>query len=192
MATILLIAIPVVAFAGTIISLVRRSWLRALLWMVGGVGAFMVAAVVTIIIVDPWQGDGPRMMITKGNMGQLGLGLLMYADDNDGELPPTLGAIFTPYVGYGSCYLVGRSGTPCPQSGQEVDDGQCDLLYFGAGKKLAECAKDEPLVTTKPILAKKAKYACVLCADGHAELHKPVPESLKAWWQQHPEGQQSP
>lgn len=192
MATAIPIVIIVVTMAGVVTALVRCSWLHALLWMGGGLGVLAATSLV-VSVYDPWQCNKPIMDQTKGRMNQIAMALLMYADDNNGELPPTLGTIFSYYVGGdGGCYLVACSRTPRPQSGQEVDEGQCDLLYFGAGKRIEELGKDEPLVTTKPILAKKAKYACVLYADGVAKLYKPVPESIKAWWQQYPEGRQSP
>ena len=187
----MLLAIPLLALVILALwmaaVLVKRRWGFPGLCVAGGVAVLTAGALVWDLAHMGHQ--PPSWYMPLQNMKQIAIGLIMYADDNDRYLPQTFGTLF-PYASEGEFYLSEGSTTRRPRSGLEVDEGQCDLLYFGAGRRIEECAMDEPLVTTKPIFAKKAGYAFAMYPDGHVELHRPVPESIKALWQQRGEGQQ--
>jgi hypothetical protein len=88
----------------------------------------------------------------------------MYVDDNRGHLPPTLGKLF-PYIGDGRIFLGPGSLTPAPRSDVDVDAGQCDFIYNGAGMQASdEDANETVIIETKPGFP----YSCVYL-DGHVE-----------------------
>ncbi len=113
-----------------------------------------------------------RRISDINNLKQMGLGLYMYAEDHNQQLPPDLGELW-PYIGNNGRIFVSPLGqTPPPQNAEQVRAGQCDYLYFVAGRKLAEIQNPHavPAACTKPGLLKQGVN--VLYCDGHVE-HKP-------------------
>jgi hypothetical protein len=129
----------------------------------------------------------PPRISTTDNLKQIGLAIVMYALDNEGNVPPTLGKAF-PYVGVGDVFVTHHSGTSKPRSGHDVDSGSCDLLYFGTGKTGGPDDGKVVVVTTNPKTATEEGYVCVVYLDGHVERHTSVPADIKALWDAYPNG----
>ena len=129
----------------------------------------------------------PHRPSATGSLKQIGLAILMYADENAERLPPTLGATFA-YLLDGSVYVVPGSDLPTPGNEADVDSGRCDFLYFGEGKTDWEDFGEVVVATTKPSMFGSEGYVCVLYRDGHVEMHRSVPDGVKALWEAYPNG----
>ena len=118
-----------------------------------------------------------RAISDMSNLKQIGLGVIMYADDNDEKLPDDLGALW-PYVGTGQVFKSPASKTPVPANAEEVRAGKCDYLYFGKGKKMGDIKDPSatPVACTKPGLLKQGVN--VLYCDGHAAHQPAIGEDL--------------
>lgn len=119
-----------------------------------------------------------RAVSDMSNLKQIGLGLFMYADDHNDQYPQSLADIW-PYVGTGSVFVTPGSNTPVPQNADEVRAGQCDYLYFLAGRRFADMqdAHTVPAACTKPGLLKQGVN--VLYADGHVESKLVIDDELQ-------------
>jgi len=113
------------------------------------------------------------------NLKQIGLGVIMWSDDNGEKFPDDLGAALE-YVGAGQVFVCPASKTVPPATAEEIRAGRCDYLYFGKGKLLKDMARPSsfPLACTKPGLLKKG-HINVLYGDGHVAGHEQVPENVK-------------
>jgi len=113
-----------------------------------------------------------------GNLKQISLGMLMYADDNEEKLPNDLGDLF-PYVGDGEVFKSPGSKTPAPENAADIRAGKCDYLYFGKGRKMSEIKKptSTPFACTKPGLLKQGVN--VAYCDGHVEFRPMIDGELK-------------
>jgi hypothetical protein len=129
----------------------------------------------------------PLSMAAVSQLRQIGVSFMVYADDNEGHLPPSLGGLF-PYWYDGGIYVIRDSDTPVPKDAADVDSGQCDFLYFGPELIGKEEAATAVLVTTKPTFYEDKGFVCVLYLDGRAESYTSVPDSVQALWQALSEG----
>jgi hypothetical protein len=119
---------------------------------------------------------------TLQNMQQLGIGIIIFAQDHGNQLPADLGTTF-PYVDGGDVYVVAESGTPAPTSAAEVNGGKTDLVYFGKGLQIETPGADRVLVAaTTPDVFSKRGYACALYLDGHAECKDTVTPDVRSGW----------
>lgn len=127
-----------------------------------------------------------RATVDLANLRNLSLGLIMYADDNDGVFPKDLAELWE--MGYMDMpkVFVSRTGqTPTPQSAQQVRDGQCDYLYLVPGVKLADLRHSHaaPILCTKPGIMPKG--VGVAYADGHVERKDRIDPELQALIDKH-------
>lgn len=119
------------------------------------------------------------------HLKQIGLGVHMYATDNNGNLPPDLGSMLK-YVGSARVFVSPhRAAHAAVPAGQGADaaawiNQNADYVYVGAGKKLATIPRtaDYVLAYEKPELAQRGMIA-VLYADGHVTIW-PVQMVLQA------------
>lgn len=115
----------------------------------------------------------------SANLKQLCIGLLMYAQDYDHQLPGDLGLLF-PYVANGRVFVVPNFGTTPPNGPADVAAGRCDYLYFGSGLRLSEIRQPQqtPVVMTKPGLLAHG-WVNVGYADGHVTRAASVPPEVQ-------------
>jgi hypothetical protein len=132
----------------------------------------------------PVGGERPPRVEAHWRLKQLATALVMYQQDNDEHLPPTLGHLFS-YVDEGYAFVTGSSGTPEPSTREDVDRGQCDFLYFGAG--LADSADNTDVVvaTTKPRTFVEEGYLCTLHCAGYVQTHTVIPQDVREVWNKH-------
>ena len=174
----LVLSLEVLAVSG-------KKLVVTLLWGFAAVFLAVVVGGVLEFIFEP-HSHGSSCYDTP-NMELIALAILMYAGDNEGHLPATMGGTF-PYVSSGFSYLACCSKTSKPSSGRDVDSGLCGYLYFGAGQMRGKGGESEPIVTTRPEAATKDGYVCVAYRDGHVETHDSVPPRIKALWEAYPNG----
>jgi hypothetical protein len=148
--------------------------------------AILAGGILPAILPRHGRSRPPRISTTN-NLKLIGLAIVMYAQDNENNVPPTLGKAF-PYVGAGDVFVTHHSGTSGPRSGHDVDSGSCDLLYFGTGKTGGPDDGKVVVVTTTPKTATEEGYVCVLYLNGHVERHTSVPADIKALWEAYPNG----
>jgi hypothetical protein len=129
------------------------------------------------------QAPIPRGVASQ-RLKRLAVALIMYRNDNDRHLPPTLGDLF-PYVGEGDAFVTGSSGTPGPSSREDVDRGQCDFLYFGAGLVASADTTDVVVATTKPRTFVEEGYLCTLHCAGYVQTHTVIPQHVREVWSKH-------
>jgi hypothetical protein len=124
----------------------------------------------------------PAQWHVVSNLKQIALVTIMYADDHRKQLPPDFGATFS-YLQAGSVYVVPDSGTTPPTSAAEVNAGQTDVVYVGAGKKLPEQDREKILVAaTSPDVFAKQGFVCTVYLDCHSEVHLSVPPNVEKAW----------
>jgi hypothetical protein len=152
-----------------------------LLLLITVLGGLAIAALfpAICIIVEPT----PRVEVHR-RLKQLATALVMYHQDNDGHLPPTLGHLFPP-VDEGGAFVTGSSGTPEPSTREDVDHGQCDFLYFGAGLVDSADTTDVVVATTKPRTFVEEGYLCTLHCAGYVLIHTVIPQDVKETWDKH-------
>jgi hypothetical protein len=129
------------------------------------------------------QAPTPRTVAYQ-RLKRLAVALIIYRSDNDGHLPPTLGHLFSS-VGEGRVFVTGSSGTPEPSSREDVDRGQCDFLYFGAGLVDSTDTFDAVVATTKPRTFVEEGYLCTLHCAGYVQTHTVIPQDVKETWDRH-------
>jgi ankyrin repeat protein len=111
----------------------------------------------------------------------LGFALRMFASDYNGCLPMDLG--FLQEMGYlenGKIYVCSgaKSPTPPPKDGEDIRNGYCDYLYFGAGQKESDYTPRDALMCTKPGIYGNEDII-VLYGDGHVATYRTVPAAVK-------------
>jgi prepilin-type processing-associated H-X9-DG protein len=128
----------------------------------------------------PQARDRARAISDVSNMKQIGLGIIMCANDNGDRFPADLGEIF-PYINNGQVFVAPGSGTKPPMNGGQIRSGQCDYLYFGKGLTMngLQRPSETAIACTKPGLL-AGKQISVLYADGHVEGKVGVPPEIKA------------
>jgi prepilin-type processing-associated H-X9-DG protein len=120
-----------------------------------------------------------RTISDINNLKQIGLGVFMYSDEHNGQLPNDLGDVWE-YIGNNGKVFVSPAGkTTPPANAAEVRAGRCDYLYFGKGKKMAEIQNPSqtPMACTKPGLLKRGVN--VAFCDGHVEGRPFIDDELK-------------
>lgn len=128
--------------------------------------------VITLLGFGIWRlPEFARQANDRGNLKSIGLALRMYSGENEGWFPDNLAGICEQqFLTALSCYVVPGSGTPAPQSAQELRNGQTDYVYFG-GRNGLESEYTAPAnaitVHTKPGIY--ANYVSVLFVDGRVE-----------------------
>jgi len=147
----------------------------------------ILAGAILPAILPRYGHPHPPGMRTTNNLKQIAVAIIMYAQDSEDHLPPTLGKTF-PYIGVGRVFVTQRSGTSEPRSGHDVDSGICDLLYFGTGKAGGPDDGEVVVVTTNPKTATEEGYVCVVYLNGDVERHTSVPARIKALWEAYPNG----
>ncbi len=122
------------------------------------------------------------MMQGMGNLRQIGVGAIMYANDNKGDLPPDLGATL-PYLNAPLAYLTPehaqRAVLPANAKPEELAkwvNENADYVYIGKGfGKLSKILMPaETIIAHEKFDPAKEGPVNVLFADGHVEL-MPVP-----------------
>ncbi|NQV34783.1 MAG: hypothetical protein HQ515_18970 [Phycisphaeraceae bacterium] len=111
-----------------------------------------------------------RATVDIANLTQLSLGVIIYADDNDGAFPKDLAELWEKgYLNTPKVFVSPAGQTPPPQSAQQLRAGQCDYLYFAPGGKITHLRKPAvtPILCTKPGILPKG--VGVAYADGHVE-----------------------
>jgi prepilin-type processing-associated H-X9-DG protein len=115
------------------------------------------------------------------NLKQIGVGLVMHANDFDNRFPDDLGVLMDRnYVRSPQVFVVRGSKTVPPTTAPEIRGGRCDYLYFGKGVALVGGNLAQlPVACTKPGLLRSGGLN-VLYADGHCAWHQNVPPLVKA------------
>jgi len=121
-----------------------------------------------------------RSISDLNNLKQIGLGIIMYVDDNQDKFPNDLGDLWTYVAGIGRVFVCPAGPTGPPQNPEQLRAGQCDYLYFMAGKMMPDIQNPSttPAACTKPGLLKQGVN--VLYCDGHVESKPVVDAALQA------------
>jgi len=169
---------------GVLGALSLRKWRKPvhLLLLIAVVGGLAVSAF--LLPALPVGGEPSPRIVACRRLKQVGLALMMYQEDNDGHLPLTLGHLF-PYVSSGYAFVIENSGTPEPSTREEVDRGQCDFLYFGAGLADSADTTDVVVATTKPQTLAEEGYLCVFHLAGYVRVHTVIPQDVRETWDRH-------
>lgn len=119
---------------------------------------------------------------SANNLRQIGLGALMYADKQNGSLPPDLGTIFSEEDISPSVFVNPRNKSALPgnfgsmskdQQKQWIDQSS-DYMWFGAGKKNT-AGPEQVIASEKPEGASDGLN--MLFCDGHVEFVAPLSEA---------------
>lgn len=119
---------------------------------------------------------------SANNLRQIGLGALMYADKQNGSLPPDLGTIFSEEDISPSVFVNPRNKSALPgnfgsmskdQQKQWIDQSS-DYMWFGAGKKNT-AGPEQVIASEKPEGASDGLN--MLFGDGHVEFIAPLSEA---------------
>jgi prepilin-type processing-associated H-X9-DG protein len=107
-----------------------------------------------------------RRASDMAHVKQIGLGLVMYAEDYEGQLPADLGDVL----------VSPNSGTQAPQTGEDVRAGRCDYVYLGEGMNIRgiENPAATAVIHTRPGVLEKGVN--VGFADGHVEFRPAPPQ----------------
>jgi prepilin-type processing-associated H-X9-DG protein len=115
---------------------------------------------------------------SMNNMRQIGLGVIMYANDNNGDLPPDLGAT-TKYITEPMVFVApenrGKMMRPANVKPEELAkwvNEHADYVYVGNDlKKLSKVPQPAQAIVAyeKPERARNGNLAVVF-ADGHVEI----------------------
>lgn len=114
----------------------------------------------------------------QGNLQQIGMGIVMYRNDNRDYLPPDLNSL-NAYVGKGQVFR-------CPAAGSRSSGASVsDYIYLGPllsrerGGRIRN--PSAAVLVYEPLENHDGTGMCVLCADGHTEwLEKARAEKLLA------------
>lgn len=106
------------------------------------------------------------------------MSLMIYGGDYEDKLAPSLSQLLAENYTSGKHLVVDYSGTTVPTTAAEVAAGQCDFLYFGAGRSEDDLADDDPMACTKPGLLAGGCVA-VLYPGGQREIHDQIPAKLQ-------------
>ena len=119
-----------------------------------------------------------KLKQTVNTMKQLGIGFIMFADDNRNRVPKSLDLLIKEGMEYKN-FVSPLSKTPAPSSPEEIKNGQTDFVYFY--RKYLSSSKINPsetiILTLKPEYAVDGKIP-VLYADGHVTVEE-LPPQLK-------------
>jgi len=104
-----------------------------------------------------------RQVQCLNHLKQIGLGVMMFAGDNEGTLPPTLASV--------KPYISDPQGFRCPSApGAPADaDFHSDYEYLGAGVKQAELSVPAQTVILAESAPRHQKGVNLGFADGHAQ-----------------------
>jgi prepilin-type processing-associated H-X9-DG protein len=111
------------------------------------------------------------------NLRQIGIGCLMYANDNRGSNPPDLGAIIKSEYVTPDVFISPLSGQQLPPEVSRMTRDQqaqwanehSDYVYLGKGKKSSQIKADEVLAYEKLELGQMHGGVNILYGDGHVE-----------------------
>ncbi|MEM6314759.1 MAG: hypothetical protein AAF743_11760, partial [Planctomycetota bacterium] len=108
---------------------------------------------------------------SMSNMRQLSLGLQMYVVDNNGKLPPTIGALYPNYVTATSVFFMPSDGPSIMIDGTDEEvrawlDESSDYTYLNAGKKMAGFDGPQTVLLHEPL---NKSEVSVGFADGRVE-----------------------
>lgn len=115
-----------------------------------------------------------------GDLKQIGLALTMYCADNGGAFPHDLACLWEgEYLTSPRLYVSPHSTTRYPKEPNEIRQGFCDYLYFGAGKTNRELGMDEPIAVPMARGRLLDDLLYVLFGDGHVKGYTNPPESVE-------------
>ena len=159
----------------------RKSPLRRL--AVGGIAAALLcffAFLVSLFVPAVHQArHGVRVAREKADMRAVASALQEYASEHNGRFPDDLGLLFDAgYLADGNAFVCRRSGMLPPTSGEDIRNGQSDLLYFGGGKDRTTCGPDDPVVVTKPGVLGRLSVV-VVYGDGSVKSHTTPPARVQ-------------
>lgn len=111
------------------------------------------------------------------NLRMISQGCLMYANENNGKLPPDLGTVYKTQDVIPQTFLSPLGQTElAPDFGasnmdQKVEwiSRHADYVYRGAGKKAADLGGDDVLAHDRPEIAREHGGMNVVYGDGHVE-----------------------
>jgi prepilin-type processing-associated H-X9-DG protein len=147
------------------------------------VGAYMTSAGPAVALgllmpaVSKARGEAERVK-SASNLRQIGVGVMMYSQDNKSDCPPDLGVLCS----YGLIPAVfvspfsGKSVPPelraqTPEQRAAWVNQNADYVYLGKGKKMDKLRADDPLVYEKLELG-RGQGINILFGDGHVEWLK--------------------
>jgi prepilin-type processing-associated H-X9-DG protein len=115
------------------------------------------------------------------NLRQIGMGVMLYANENNGACPPDLGTILKTQDLNAGAFVAPQSGKPVPPGTPDQLAGwvnqNADYVYLGKGKKMSDLRPDQPLAYEKFELG-RGQGVNVLFGDGHVEWMS-MPEATR-------------
>ena len=84
--------------AAVILLGMRRSWLDRLCCGLAGAGLLLGGLQCVFVPAVSRVPESARRATCKSNLRQIGLAILMYAEDSDGRFPPNFAALYPTYV----------------------------------------------------------------------------------------------
>jgi prepilin-type processing-associated H-X9-DG protein len=149
----------------------------------GGVGAAAMMAGVMLPARAKAMESANRVK-SASNLRQIGMGCIMYANDNGGRLPDDLGRLVTKQY-LPTSVLIGATGHAArPPAGVEPQPSAAwvnehsDFVYVGAGKDMKQMGPDKILAHEKMEIAAREHGMNILFGDGHVEWFN-LPEAQR-------------
>jgi prepilin-type processing-associated H-X9-DG protein len=136
-------------------------------------GAYLFASVVLPMMA--YRAREPALRVQcASNMKQIGLGAIMYANNNGGRFPPDLATIFEDQDVLPRVFVCPQTATPPPAgpttqavAAQLKKPGISDYIYVG--EVLTTSSPDDCVVLYEPLSDNGGDGMNVLFADGHVE-----------------------
>jgi prepilin-type processing-associated H-X9-DG protein len=160
----------------------RRSRVAAIVAMtLGGVLFALLAASIVMIPTGGVSRERANRVKCASNLRQIGIGLIMYANDFGGVLPPDLGLLIIHEDLSSTVFTCPSTNSlPSPATTQQAardvatNPAYCDFVYVAAGLNLKSLPADFILAHERPS-NHSPDGGNILFADGHADWF-PAPE----------------
>lgn len=135
-------------------------------------------AAVAIILPALTKARGQaRQVAAMSNLRQIGMGIMMYANENKGNMPPDMGSL-APYIMSAQVFISPRSNKSAPPGMMEPKDlsawanANADYVYVGAayGKLTRIQRAAETIIAHEKFELSDNGMTPALFADGHVEI----------------------
>jgi prepilin-type processing-associated H-X9-DG protein len=142
-----------------------------------GEGAMMTSIMLPALSKARGQANRVKSM---SNERQLGLGMMLYANDNQGKLPDDLGTLFKAEQLSGSVFICPTGSTTLPPNFDAMtpDDkakwinDNSDYVYLGKGQKINNPGGPNRILLYEKDGAHEADGINLLFGDGHVEFRR--------------------
>jgi prepilin-type processing-associated H-X9-DG protein len=154
------------------------------------IGAYMTSAGPAVALgllmpaVSKARGAAERVK-SSSNLRQIGQGILLYANENNGKAPPDLGTILKDEDLGPEAFIAPQTGKTVPPNLRDMTKDQqaawvrenSDYVYLGKGKRVFDMKPDEPVAHEKFEVG-RGQGINILYGDGHVEWVK-MPEAQR-------------